>query len=106
MHRLPLQYKIGPKDRYSAKRMAKPVQFICQASEAHRVFIMGEFNQWNPSSHPMSRQPDGCWRVEVSLTHGHHLYLFVVDGQSTLDPNAQGVARNEKGERVSLVAVS
>ena len=30
----------------------------------------------------------------------------MVDGQLTLDPRAQGVTRNEKGERVSLLPVS
>jgi hypothetical protein len=30
----------------------------------------------------------------------------MVDGQLTLDPLAQGITRNDKGERVSLVPVS
>ena len=50
--------------------------------------------------------PDGNWRGEVPLHHGHHLYAFVVDGKLTLDPRAQGISRNEKNERVSLIAVS
>jgi hypothetical protein len=29
-----------------------------------------------------------------------------VDGQLTLDPRAQGITRNDQGERVSLVPVS
>jgi 1,4-alpha-glucan branching enzyme len=92
--------------RYSAKRIVKPVVFICQAPGAGSVSIMGDFNDWDESSHPMIRQPDGAWRVEVPLSHGHHHYLFVVDGKRMLDPRAQGIARDHNHEKVSLIAVS
>ena len=91
---------------YSAKATVKPVPFVCLAQEAQQVFVAGDFNDWDPASHPMRRMPDGAWRLEISLNHGHHHYLFLVDGKPLLDPKAQGIARNEKGEKVSLLAVS
>ena len=54
----------------------------------------------------MKRQPDGAWMVQVDLSHGHHHYLFWVDGEGRLDPRAQGIVRNERNERVSLIAIS
>ena len=54
----------------------------------------------------MQRQVDGSWFLEVPLTHGHHQYLFVVDGTPKLDPKASGIARNDRNEPVSLIAVS
>jgi hypothetical protein len=54
----------------------------------------------------MKRMPDHSWLLKVELKHGHHRYAFLVDGVLTLDPSAQGVTRNDKGERVSLVPVS
>jgi 1,4-alpha-glucan branching enzyme len=93
-------------DRYSAKKMAKPINFICNAPDARAVFLTGDFNDWDPSAHPMKRQPDGAWIVQVPLHHGHHHYRFVIDGKAMLDPQAQGVARDHTGEKVSLVAVS
>ena len=92
--------------RYSGRSTAKPVNFYCQAPRAGAVHLVGDFNQWNPSSHPMRRQVDGCWFLQVMVTHGHHQYLFLVDGQPMLDPRAVGMARNELHEEVSLVAVS
>jgi 1,4-alpha-glucan branching enzyme len=92
--------------RYSARSTAKPVNFFCQAPRAQAVRLVGDFNQWNPSSHPMRRQVDGCWFLQVMVTHGHHQYLFLVDGQPTLDPRAAGTALNEQQEEVSIVAVS
>src|SRR5262245_38195431 len=101
-------HKYSPRkpNGYSAKSIIKPVPFVCRAPDAAEVFITGDFNDWDPRSHPMKQMPDGAWRAEVSLNHGHHHYLFVVDGRFTLDPHAQGVARNERNEKVSLVAVS
>jgi 1,4-alpha-glucan branching enzyme len=93
-------------DRYSAKNMAKPVNFFCAAPEATEVSLIGDFNDWQPDSHPMIQQPDGSWHLVVPLNHGHHHYQFLVDGKPTLDPRANGIARNEKNERVSLLAVS
>jgi len=86
--------------------MAKPVNFVCVAPKAKAVHLAGEFNGWDPLAHPMRRQPDGAWLVQVPLHHGHHQYCFFVDGKMALDPHAQGIARDNKGQRVSLIAVS
>ncbi len=84
----------------------RAVNFVCHATQAQSVSVVGDFNQWNPTSHPMARMPDRSWLLRVDLKHGHHRYAFLVDGVLTLDPSAQGVTRNDKGERVSLVPVS
>ncbi len=55
---------------------------------------------------PQRRRVDGGWFIEVQLTHGHHRYRFLVDDQPVLDPRGTGIVRNERNERVSLLAVS
>jgi 1,4-alpha-glucan branching enzyme len=57
------------------------------------VRLVGDFNDWDIASLPMQRQPDGCWFVQVPLTHGHHQYVFLVDGEPELDPDAAGIVR-------------
>ena len=99
-------YNPGGMNRYSAKKMAKPINFVCLAPEAKEVFLIGDFNDWHPTATPMKRQVDGSWATQVQLNHGHHHYQFLIDGKPSLDPRAQGVARNEKNEKVSLLAVS
>jgi 1,4-alpha-glucan branching enzyme len=86
--------------------MLKPINFVCIAPGAQTVAVVGDFNQWNSEANPMTRQPDGAWMASVPVSHGHHRYVFLVDGQPMLDPRAQGIARNEQNERVSLIAVS
>jgi 1,4-alpha-glucan branching enzyme len=84
----------------------RAVNFICHAPQAKAVSLVGDFNSWDPAVHPMKQMPDRSWLLTVELQHGHHRYAFLVDGVLTLDPHAQGVTRNEKGERVCLVPVS
>jgi 1,4-alpha-glucan branching enzyme len=84
----------------------RAINFICHAPNAKAVSVVGDFNDWDPAKHPMKQMPDHSWLLTVELKHGHHRYAFLVDGQLTLDPIAQGITRNDKGERVSLVPVS
>jgi 1,4-alpha-glucan branching enzyme len=82
------------------------VNFICSATEAKSVRLVGDFNQWNQNANPMKQMADKAWSIQVDLKHGHHRYAFLVDEVLTLDPRAMGIARNDKGQRVSLLAVS
>ena len=99
-------YSVGKANRYSAKNNLRPTNFLLLAPQARQVSVIGEFNNWQPNAHPMKRQPDGGWTAQIPLNHGHHQYLFLVDGEKKLDPRAQGIARNEQNEKVSLIAVS
>ncbi|MCU0784271.1 MAG: isoamylase early set domain-containing protein [Verrucomicrobia bacterium] len=93
-------------NRYGAAQTLRALNFICNAPQAQAVSLVGDFNQWNPKAQPMRQMPDQAWMVTMELKHGHHRYAFLVDGQLTLDPCGQGITRNDKGERVSLLPVS
>lgn len=105
MHRTQ-SYPSAASGRYSAKKMHKPVNFFCHAPGAKSVSVVGDFNAWDPTVHVMRQSPDGAWVLQVPLHHGHHPYLFLVDGRPTLDPRAQGVAHHDRHEKVSLLSVS
>ncbi len=89
-----------------SSRMTKPVNFFCSAPRARKVYLTGDFNHWSKSGLPMCRQVDGWWFLQVPLCHGHHHYIFLVDGKPTLDPRATGVVHDEVMGDVSLLAVS
>ena len=91
---------------YGPHKTLRGLNFTCNAPQAHSVSLVGDFNQWNPKSHPMKQMPDKMWFLMAELKHGHHRYAFWVDGQLQLDPQAQGITRNDQGERVSLIPVS
>jgi len=88
------------------QKTLRPINFVCNAPQAGSVSVVGDFNHWDAAATPMRQMPDRAWMATVELKHGHHRYAFLVDGQLTLDPRAQGITRNDKGERVSMVPVS
>ena len=92
--------------RYSAERTSHHVDFFCDAPTAKSVMLVGDFNGWRPDATPMRRMPDGRWFASLEIHHGHHRYVFLVDGNPQLDPNATGIARDDQNNRVSLIAVS
>ncbi len=99
-------YQVSGAKKYSSKNTIKPVNFLCIAPEAQSVFLIGDFNDWDPNATPMSKHYDGSWQGQVNMSHGHHHYAFLVDGKMVNDPKAMGLARNLRGEKVSLISVS
>jgi len=91
---------------FGPNKTMRAMNFICNAPQAQSVSLVGDFNGWNPATHHMKKMPDGAWLITVELKHGHHRYAFLVDGTLALDPRAQGITRNDQGERVSLIPVS
>lgn len=64
----------------------KPVRFALFAPYAHAVTLAGNFNDWNPSSLPLTRDERGLWQIEIYLEVGRYEYKFVVDGDWRVDP--------------------
>jgi len=93
-------------DRYSAHRNIQTANFVCNAPLAKFVSLVGDFNRWDETAHPMKKTPSGSWILSIQLRHGHHRYAFMVDGTLTLDPMAMGITKDDRGRRVSLMALS
>jgi 1,4-alpha-glucan branching enzyme len=85
--------------------IAKSVKFSYAATEAEEVYLVGDFNDWHPMSHPMRRQLDGTWFLEVEMARGDHQYVLLADGKVTLDPGAPGTVLSEHNGRVSFLCV-
>jgi 1,4-alpha-glucan branching enzyme len=89
---------------YSAHNSFKAMNFYCFAPMAKAVQLVGDFNHWHPVL--MEHREGGWWFLQAWVPHGHHQYRFLVDGHPVLDSHAVGTARDERGEPVSLIAVS
>ena len=63
-----------------AQPRAKASSFQISAPEANGVAVVGEFNQWNPESHPLKKGKDGVWKGSLRLEPGTYQYQFVIDG--------------------------
>ena len=84
--------------------VALPQQFVLENGRARRVSVVGDFNNWNPSSAPMVRSSDSAlWSVIVPILPGRHMYGFMVDDSVfVLDPRAQKARDPDLGTEGSV----
>jgi len=69
------------------------------------VFIAGTFNDWNPSSHQLTRSETGEWKITLDLAPGTYEYRFVVDGEWITDPACENKVKNPHGSYNSVLTV-
>jgi 1,4-alpha-glucan branching enzyme len=79
------------------KEKVKKVSFSFMAPHAESVLIAGDFNDWNPTSHPMKRDKKGVWKASLNLAPGTYQYRFFVDGEWQSDPSCTDCVENQFG---------
>lgn len=53
---------------------------------ADRVYLVGDFNGWNPTSHPLQRDRAGRWTITVDLEVGRaYEFRYLRDGQEWMN---------------------
>jgi len=83
------------------------IRFELAAPRATHVALVGSFNEWNPVTTPLERDPaSGKWIVSLRLPPGRHVYAFVVDGDVTADPAAPRAADADFGSANSVLLVA
>lgn len=75
------------------------VIFTLRAPGAQEVYLVGDFNNWNPTVEPMEKSGD-VFEIWLFLVPGTYRYKFVVDGEWTVDPDNPGDV--EKGSYLTL----
>jgi 1,4-alpha-glucan branching enzyme len=73
------------------------IEFTLSAPQATSVFIAGDFNQWNLSSHPLKKDKRGIWKISLALNPGQYEYRFHVDGEWQNDPGCSSFVENPFG---------
>jgi hypothetical protein len=80
------------------------VRFHLQARGAHRVSLVGSFNQWSAEGIVLEPVSDGAtFAGTVELPPGTHEYMFVVDGRWVTDPAAEERRDDGFGRQNSLL---
>ena len=73
-------------------------RFALWAPHAEEVFVLGSFNAWDKTAHPMTREPDGLWWIDVpGVKPGdEYRYRITSAGQEYLriDPYARRVTNS------------
>lgn len=76
------------------------------APGAKEVILMGDFNKWDRSVHPMKKGNEGSWNKITMLSIGRHEYKFLVDGEWWNDPNNDQVCQNQFGTLNNVINVT
>jgi hypothetical protein len=107
------QSPTGPSLTAAAPRLPASdtvVTFVFAAPAAAKVSVVGDFNQWNAESTPMTRIGNsGYWSVTVPMSVGRHLYSFLAVGSDgehwSADPHAPTAPDDGFGRANSVVLV-
>jgi len=78
--------------------------FELHAPEAHRVELLGTFNDWQAGEIVLTG-PDasGHWEASVDLPAGRHEYVFLVDGEEWVADPKVGLSRPDGFGRENTV---
>jgi len=66
---------------------------------ADRIYLVGDFNNWERTSHPFHRDRSGGWSLSVELEQGRaYQFRYLLDNQDWLnDTEADSYADNAHG---------
>jgi hypothetical protein len=92
------------------KRKSSQPGFVCVCFElpaylwADRVYLVGDFNNWDRQRTLMHQARDGVWRVELELPCGKRFeFRYLVDNHWLTDCHSDGVTTNPFGSQNSIV---
>ena len=83
----------------AGKAKPKKVQFELLALDAQKVYLAGNFNNWDASANVMKKDKKGIWKAVLSLRPGRYEYRFLVDGTWENDPACCDCVPNEFGSQ-------
>ena len=81
-------------------------EFVLSAPNAQEVFVVGEFDGWDPHKNRMRRFKNGIWKKKINLPPGRYEYRFRVDNDWQSDPECSEQRCNPYGTKNSVVTVA
>jgi len=87
------------------KKTIQSTEFSLHAPEAEQVYLVGDFNDWNPEQYSMRKFKTGMCAKKLKLAPGRYEYKFVVDGEWWTDPANDNCQITDMGEN-SIIEVA
>lgn len=92
---------------YGIRPTTAGILFVQPATGSARVGVAGDFNNWNPSATPLTRNEElGVWQACIRIPPGRYRYRLVVDGQWVQDPYNTNTETNPFGELNNILEVA
>ena len=91
--------------KFRGKSTARVTFTMPSSTWACQVNLVGDFNNWNHTSHPMRQDKDGKWTTTIDLEPGRtYEFRYLCDGTEWANDNqADGTVPNPYGADNSLV---
>jgi hypothetical protein len=80
-------------------------RFMYSAPAGYRIYIVGDFNNWDPFMHRLTETERGTYEITLRLQPGEHFYYFVSNGLKILDPRNPLRGVDYEGTEASLFRV-
>ena len=70
------------KQHLKSRPVCKVTFTLPKTLKAESVSVVGDFNNWNPSAHPMRRLKSGLYRITIELeAGGEYQFGYLVNGR-------------------------
>lgn len=79
------------------------VTFIFESTEARKIFLSVDFNNWSLKTHPMINDGVGRWKRTMMIPLGKYEYKFLADGKWVEDPRNDQTCPNIFGTYNSVI---
>jgi hypothetical protein len=70
----------------------------------NKVYVAGDFNDWQINTLPMTKNSDGIWELTLRLPPGRHQYKMIVDGNWCFDIS-RPIVRDSHGNINNIIEV-
>lgn len=81
------------------------VRFIWPDSKARRVYLVGDFNEWDERSLPMRKRSGRGFELELDIPPGKYTFKYLIDGVWWNDPDADDYIGNSWGSEDSVILI-
>jgi 1,4-alpha-glucan branching enzyme len=82
------------------------VTFQIQSKPGSKVYIAGDFNEWNPMEQEFcDHDNNGVYQIAVELKPGTYEYKFHINESWCVDPGNPNFTRNPMGTLNSVITV-
>ena len=88
------------------KPKSSEVVFSIVAPAAKKVFVAGDFTEWEKRPIELTKSDGGKWQVKVPLPKGKQQYRFIVDGEWHDDPSCKEKVRNNFGSTNAVIQIT
>jgi len=80
-------------------------RFFFMSRSAKRVFLAGNFNNWNPFNLRMKRVNADTFVIDIVLHPDTYYYYFVVDNRIFNDKTSTDVLYNQTGQKCNVIKI-